>query len=45
MLGIISRSMMTATRMNTYNHWDRHTRFDDRRDAALIAHSEARSDV
>lgn len=45
MFGILSRSMMTATRTNTYNHWDRHTRFDDHRKAALIARSEARSDV
>ena len=45
MFGILSRSMMTATRTNTYNHWGSRIRFDDRRDAALIAHSEARSDV
>lgn len=45
MLGILAESFRTATRTGAqkrYNHWGRSTRFDDRRNAELIAHTEGR---
>lgn len=44
MLGILANSFNTATRTGPqgHNHWGRRIRFDDRRDAELIAHTEGR---
>ena len=44
MLGILAQSFRTAARTQpqSYNHWGRRTRFDDRREAELVAHTEGR---
>ncbi len=48
MLGILSDSFRTATRLNDTNvregrgHWAPNTRFDNRRDAELEAHRVGR---
>lgn len=46
MLNILAKSFMTATRnptsANRRSHWGAHERFDERRDAELIAHTVGR---
>ena len=44
MLGILAQSFNTAARTQPqgHNHWGRRIRFDDRRAAELVAHTEGR---
>jgi hypothetical protein len=42
MFGIFAKSIMTAARSETYNHWGPHTKFDTRRHAEVEAHQTAR---
>lgn len=42
MFAIFAKSFMTATRSETFNHWGKARRFDDRREAELEAHTTAR---
>ena len=37
MLNILANSYLTASRADTYNHWQRHTRYDTRRSAEIEA--------
>ena len=42
MLNIFAKYFMTATRTAPKNHWGAYDRFNDRRSAELIAHTEGR---